>query len=130
MKEMVSDPYVNKVNRGTNKWQICRRFLKRPLFIVIRVFLWLITFLACIPAPWEWLDGVVIESGVDLELCLYYFKGDAIMLGIYILNLFVWTLPFVPIRKMWYALRVDILSLCTAILTLTCSYLAYVEWFV
>lgn len=116
-----------KLSQGKNKYIFA---LQKFIFIVIRSCLWIITFMACIPAPMDWLRGVVIESGVDGEMCSYYFRGDAILFGIYIVNLFVWSLPFIKPRKMWYTLRIDILSLLAAILLLTCSYLIYVEYYI
>ncbi len=103
--------------------------IKKILFFIIRASLWLSTFIFCIPAPLDWLKGIVIESGVDAEMCRYYYGGDAILFGIYIVNLIVWSYPFVSLRNIWYTLRVDILSLAAAILLLTTSYLIYVEYF-
>lgn len=116
---------TNNLSKGHNKYVIV---FQRLLFIVIRSCLWIITFIACIPAPIEWLRGIVIESGVDGEMCSYYFRGDAILFGIYIVNLFVWSLPFVKPRKMWKTLRIDIISLLASILLLTSSYLVYAEY--
>ncbi len=125
---------MSNIRKAVHKLPIFRgnlnslKTLRTILFIVIRVALWVITFIACIPAPMEWLRGVVVESGVDREICIYYFRGDAILFGLYIINLIVWSLPFVNLRKMWYVLRVDILSLFVAILLLTGSYLIYIEY--
>ena len=101
------------------------RTFKKLIFLSIRVCLWVATFIACIPAPMEWLKGIVIEAGVDREMCAYYYGGDAIFICLYIINLIVWSLPFVRIRNMWNTLRIDLLSLCAAVLLLTSAYLVY-----
>lgn len=120
-------------NRKDHNLNLIMEYIKSIrsfLFISVRFFLWIITFWACIPAPMGWLRGVVIESGIDWEMCLYYFRGDAIMFAIYLINLFVWSLPFVKIQRMWNKLRVDIFSLLVSIFLLTSSYLVYVEYVV
>ncbi len=103
--------------------------IKKILFFIIRAFLWLSTFISCIPDPLEWLKGIVIESGVDAEMCRYYYGGDAILFVRYIVDLIVWSYPFVSLRNIWHTLRVDILSLALAIFLLTSGYLIYVEYF-
>ncbi len=104
--------------------------IKKTLFFILRASLWIITFISCIPAPMEWLRGIVMESGVDAEMCRYYYGGDVILFGTYIVNLIAWSYPFVGLRNIWPTLRVDILSLAAAILLLTSSYLIYVEYFI
>ena len=105
------------------------KLFTKALFIVIRSVIWASTFMFCAPEPLGWLRGVVIERRVDWELCNYYFLQDLKQFLYYLIYIFIWSLPFVKIKKMWLTLRIDILSILAAVLINTTLYLLYVQWF-
>ncbi|MDE6768711.1 MAG: hypothetical protein K2J78_03175 [Muribaculaceae bacterium] len=115
-------------NTQSDTASIWRMFI-RTLFIVIRSVIWASTFLFSTPQPLGWLRGIVIERGVDTELCCYYLLQDLKQFVCYLIYIFIWSLPFVKVRKMWYTLRTDILSILAALLLNTVLYLIYVQWF-
>lgn len=105
------------------------RMFTRTLFIVIRSVIWASAFLYATPEPMSCLRGVVIERGVDRELCSYYLLQDLKQFVCYLIYIFIWSFPFVKVRKMWSTLRTDILSILAALLLNTALYLIYVQWF-
>lgn len=105
------------------------RMFTRILFIIIRSVIWASAFLYATPGPMGWLRGVVIEREVDREVCSYYLLQDLKHFLCYLIYIFIWSFPFVKVRKMWPTLRTDILSLLAALLLNTALYLIYVQWF-
>lgn len=105
------------------------KMFTRTLFVIIRSVIWAATFLFSTPEPLGWLRGVVVERGADWELCSYYLLKDLEQFLYYLIYIFIWSLPFVKIRKLWNTLRIDVLSILAALLLNTILYILYIQYF-